>query len=49
VSQWPRTTDRREPLRVGGLIGDLRAMPRDVPAQAFDACLIPFIPADRKA
>jgi hypothetical protein len=34
---------------VGGLIVDLRAMPRDVQEQAFDAGLIPFIPADRKA
>jgi hypothetical protein len=34
---------------VGGLMVDLRAMPRDVQAQAFDAGLIPFIPADRKA
>jgi len=32
---------------VGGLIVDLRAMPRDVQEQAFDAGLIPFIPADR--
>lgn len=34
---------------VGGLIVDLRAMPRDVQEQAFDAGLIPFIPADQKA
>jgi Domain of unknown function (DUF6398) len=33
---------------VGGLIVDSRAMPRDVQEQAFDAGLIPFIPADRK-
>jgi Domain of unknown function (DUF6398) len=35
--------------QVGGFIVDLRAMPRDVQEQAFDAGLIPFIPADRKA
>jgi hypothetical protein len=34
---------------VGGFIVDLRVMPRDVQEQAFDAGLIPFIPADRKA
>jgi hypothetical protein len=34
---------------VGGFIVDLRAMPRNVQEQAFDAGLIPFIPADRKA
>jgi hypothetical protein len=34
---------------VGGFVVDLRAMPRDVQEQAFDAGLIPFIPADRKA
>jgi Domain of unknown function (DUF6398) len=35
--------------KVGGFIVDLRTLPRDVQAQAFDAGLIPFIPADRKA
>jgi Domain of unknown function (DUF6398) len=35
--------------KVGGFIVDLRAMPRDVQEQAFDAGLIPFIPADQKA
>jgi hypothetical protein len=34
---------------VGGIIVDLRAMPRDIQEQAFVAGLIPFIPADRKA
>lgn len=34
---------------VGGFLVDLRVMPRDVQKQAFDAGLIPFIPADRKA
>ena len=34
---------------VGGFIVDLRVMPRDIQEQAFDAGLLPFIPADRKA
>ena len=34
--------------QVGGFIVDLRAMPRDVQEQPFEAGLIPFIPADRK-
>ena len=43
----------RNPLtwmaQVGGIIVDLRTMPRYVQEQAFVAGLIPFIPADRKA
>jgi hypothetical protein len=52
--QWtvPSLIDRN-PLtwmaEIGGLIIDLRTMPREVQEQAFDAGLIPFIPADRKA
>jgi hypothetical protein len=33
---------------IGGIIVDLRIMPRHVQEQAFVAGLIPFIPADRK-
>ena len=43
----------RNPLiwmaEVGGMIVDLRTMPREIQEQAFDAGLIPFIPADRNA
>jgi len=35
--------------KVGGFIVDLRTEPRDVQEQAYDAGLISFIPADRKA
>jgi hypothetical protein len=42
----------RNPLtwmaELGGVIVDLRTMPRHVQEQAFVAGLIPFIPADRK-
>jgi Domain of unknown function (DUF6398) len=43
----------RNPLtwmaEVGGFIVDLRTMPRDVQEQAFEAGIIPYIPADRNA
>ena len=42
----------RNPLtwmaQVGGIIVDLRTVPRHVQEEAFIAGLIPFIPADRK-
>jgi hypothetical protein len=33
---------------LGGIIVDLRTVPRHLQEQAFVAGLIPFIPADRK-
>ena len=52
--QWTVSSPiERNPLtwmaQVGGIIVDLRTMPRYVQEQAFVAGLIPFIPADRKA
>jgi hypothetical protein len=36
-------------VEIGGLVVDLRTMPRDLQQQALDAGLIPFIPADRSS
>lgn len=36
-------------LKVNGLLVDIRTMPREAQEAAFDAGLIPFIPADREA
>ena len=52
--QWTlRSLAERNPLvwmaEVNGLLVDLRNMPREVQAIAFEGGLIPYIPADRKS